>query len=158
MELPPQLADACEEKCKDIEHAESVLSDPYAPMHKWPIDLRDNAFKFLDEQDLDRFELPDADVYPKLRRYMLHARAQAEKKMTMLRKEAAEQEARREYEQSREFKLEKARQAHEDAKKRFKWQSEQLSLLERSLAQAWVRCDQLDRECKEAERAYFALV
>ena len=31
--LPSETASQCEQKCKDIERAESVLSDPYAPMH-----------------------------------------------------------------------------------------------------------------------------
>jgi len=111
--LTSEIASKCEEKCKDIEHADSVLNDPYAPMHKWPIDMKENAIRFLNAQQLEQYELPDENAYPRLRTYMQLARDRNEKNLCRLRREADEEEARLRNEQSDEYQLEKARQNHE---------------------------------------------
>jgi len=119
--IPSDVADACEDKCKDIEHADSVLCDPYAPMHKWPIDMKENALRFLGHAKLEQYELPDESVYPKLRKYMVEQRARNEALMFRLRRE--EDELR--FMESDEYKLEKAREKHERIQQLLKVQQDQ---------------------------------
>jgi len=122
-------------------------------MHKWPIVLKDNAFKFLDEQMLDQYELPDENAYPKLHRYMVWTRDLAERKKARLSKEAEEQEARLRYEQSDEFQLEKARQKHEEIQQLLKEQQEeytkvfkQIQNLSTELYGTYLVCLELERK------------
>lgn len=101
MELPYTIAAICENACKDIEHANQVLSDPYAPMHKWPIDLQDNANSILKSHNLSSYVLSEAYSieFPRLAIYMNRIKINDEKKRKM-------EEEKRKREMSFEFQLE----------------------------------------------------
>lgn len=101
MELPYTIAAICENACKDIEHANQVLSDPYAPMHKWPIDLQDNANSILKSHNLSSYVLSEAYSieFPRLAIYMNRIKINDEKKRKM-------EEEKRKKEMSFEFQLE----------------------------------------------------
>jgi len=101
MELPYTIAAICENACKDIEHANQVLSDPYAPMHKWPIDLQDNANSILKSHNLSSYVLSEAYSieFPRLAIYMNRIKINDEKKRKM-------EEEKIKREMSFEFQLE----------------------------------------------------
>ena len=78
MPLEHSVAERCEELLGNIKHANAVLSDPYAPMHKWPIEMKEKAEAELATHNLHTCNAVDGARYPLLSVYVAKMRTAAE--------------------------------------------------------------------------------
>jgi len=150
--LTSEIAAQCELKCEDILTAEKVLSDPHAPPYRWPIDMKENATRFLNAQGLEQYELPDENAFPHLHNYMVMARDRNERNLCRLRREVDEEEARLRYEQSDEYQLDKARQKNEYIQQLLKAQQEKYVAMFKEVQRVSTELHAASLWCLELER------
>jgi hypothetical protein len=76
-----ELYRKCEDALEEIEHAQKAMSDPYAPMNKWPIDCIDRNTAFLRKAFLTIGKIeeePEEKQFPLLYKHLHQLKFQAQ--------------------------------------------------------------------------------
>ena len=129
MELPIDIATACENACSTLNNFKRNLSDPDMQMNSFFIDKMKSAEAILKSHNLTSYLLPNQSLYPQLYTYMLNF------------KEIEERNKKREEEKmikeaSYEFQLEKKEVALREADNNILKNIQRIASLEAQLKEA----------------------
>jgi hypothetical protein len=149
----------CETALAHIADARRVMSEPYAPMHRWPIDMIDRNTAIL--RDIIRVDglkvimwgievndenLPDAQKYPMLRAYIQEMSDQALRVENRKRIEAARAEEERVYRESPEYKLKQKQLKLENDQALLREEKEKMNRYRLLMQQSIEKIGQLETE------------
>lgn len=154
--LCAQTQRSLESALREIAHARRVMSEPHAPMHRWPIEVIESSTARLRDLikvdgakvlmwgvEVNDANLPDASTYPLLRSYLVDIRDQAAKEETLRLTRVAQAEKERLYRESPEYKQEQKRLQAEANQIALRKEEERLDALRVEMARSIERISEL---------------